>query len=62
MTMCMLCALRAMIAGTQIPYFNETMSHHRAHHHPDPLAESREKGELMATITRAQILNAKGTV
>lgn len=55
MTMCLLCALRAMVNAQPIPYFNESPAYHAAAVHPDPLVASREKAELMKVITREQI-------
>jgi hypothetical protein len=49
-TVCIQCSMRAMLAGTPPPIFEETPEAHAARAHPDPLATYRERQQLEAQI------------
>lgn len=50
MTVCIQCAMRAMLAGTPPPVFDETPDEHAKRAHPDPLATYRERQQLEADL------------
>jgi hypothetical protein len=50
MTVCIQCAMRAMVAGQPAPTFDETPEAHAARVHPDPLTTQRERQQLEAQI------------
>lgn len=45
-TMCLQCAMRAMLDGDAIPTFDETSEEHLRRVHPDPIATKAERLEL----------------
>ena len=50
MTVCILCAMRALVKGEPPPTFEEAPQAHAARLHPDPVAAAREKQTLMQQI------------
>lgn len=55
MTICIQCAMRAMVAGDPAPSFEETPEAHLARVHPDPSATYRERQMLEAELYRRGI-------
>jgi hypothetical protein len=50
MTVCIQCAMRAMVAGQPPPTFDETPEAHAARVHPDPRETQRERQQLEAQL------------
>ena len=50
-TVCIQCAMRAMLNGTPVPAFDESPEEHQAIHHPDPVETLRERRELEAQLS-----------
>lgn len=51
-TMCVQCAMRAMLEGVTLPVFDESPEEHRARMHPDPVATDVERRELIEQLTK----------
>lgn len=45
-TMCIQCALRALLKDEQVPVFDETAEDHQQRVHPDPEATNAERRDL----------------
>jgi len=50
-TLCIQCALRAMLAGAPAPSFDESPEAHQARAHPDLAATQRERAQLEAALS-----------
>lgn len=48
---CIQCAMKAMLAGTPPPVFEQPNDEHMAMYHPDPLATQAERTELERALT-----------
>lgn len=51
-TMCIQCAMRAMVEGKEPPVFDEEPAEHAARVHPDPIETLRERRELEAKLAK----------
>lgn len=51
-TVCIHCAMRAIVAGTPSPVFDEEPDDHARIHHPDLVATQRERVALLEQLAR----------
>lgn len=49
-TICIHCAMRALLDGEQPPVFSESPEEHASRMHPDPVENTRERKELEAQL------------
>ena len=49
-TMCVLCAMRALLADAQPPVFDETPERHMSRAHPDPAVAQAERDEVQRRL------------
>jgi len=59
-TLCIQCALRAQVAGTPMPSFDETPEAHLARVHPDPVATATERRALIDALVAARVREIDG--
>ena len=50
-TVCIQCAMKALLAGTPVPAFDESPEEHQRIHHPDPVETMMERRELEAKLS-----------
>lgn len=51
-TVCVQCAMRAMLNDERPPVFDETPEQHRRRLHPDPAAAQRERRQLERQVAK----------
>lgn len=54
-TLCIQCAMKAMVAGEPYPVFDEEPAEHARRYHPNPLDTYRERQMLEAAVS--ELLN-----